>query len=75
MVSRSARGAALLEPALHFPTRADEANESLGPLRFRRAVRGSDLVALARLVEDGKVPAGRHGTGSEPPAEAAHLRP
>ena len=72
MVSRSARGAALLEPALHFPARADEANESLARLRFRRAVRGSDLVALARLAEQGEVPAGCHGTGSEPPAEAAH---
>ena len=57
MVSRAARGAALLEPALHFPARADEANESLARLRFRRAVRGSDLVALARLAEQGKVPA------------------
>ena len=56
-MSRAARGAALLEPALHFPARADEANESLGRLRFRRAVRGSDLVALARLAEQGKVPA------------------
>ncbi len=56
MVSRSASGAALLEPALHLPARADEANESLRPLRFRRAVRGSDLVALARLVEQGTVP-------------------
>ena len=57
MVSRSARGAALLEPALHFPARADEANESLACLRFRRAVRGSDLVTLAQLAEQGKVPA------------------
>ena len=56
MVSRSARGAALLEPALHFPARADEANESLARLRFRRAVRGSDLVILAQLAEQGKVP-------------------
>jgi hypothetical protein len=56
MVSRSASGAALLEPALHLPARADEANESLRPLRLRRAVRGSDLVALARLVEQGTVP-------------------
>src|SRR5262249_36107823 len=57
MVSRSVRGAALLEPALHFPARADEADESLARLRFRRAVRGSDLVALAQLAEQGKVPA------------------
>jgi len=57
MTSCSARGATLLERALHFPTRADEANESLAPLRFRRDVRGSDLVALAQLAEDGKVPA------------------
>ncbi len=56
MVSRSASGAVLLEPALHLPARADEANESLRPLRFRQAVRGSDLVALARLVEQGAVP-------------------
>ena len=56
MVSRSARGAALLEPALHFPARADEANESLARLQFRRVVRGSDLVALAQLAEQGKVP-------------------
>lgn len=55
MVSRSASGASLLEPALHFPARADEANESLTPLRFRTAVRGSDLVALARMVERGTV--------------------
>ena len=55
MVSRSASGSALLEPALHMPTRADEANESLRPLRFRRAVRGSDLVTLAHLVEQGAV--------------------
>jgi hypothetical protein len=55
MVSRSAGGASLLEPALHFPARADEANDSLRSLRFRRAVRGSDLVALARLVEQGAV--------------------
>ncbi|MGH3275151.1 MAG: DUF3883 domain-containing protein, partial [Streptosporangiaceae bacterium] len=57
MVSRSARGAALLEPALHFPARADEANESIARLQFRRAIRGSDLVALAQLAEQGKVPA------------------
>lgn len=57
MVSRSARGAVLLEPALRFPVRADEANESLARLRFRRAVRGSDLVALALLTEQGKVAA------------------
>ena len=56
MVSRSARGAALLEPALHFPAPADEANESLSRLRFRDAIRGSDLVALAGLTEQGKVP-------------------
>jgi hypothetical protein len=55
MVSRSASGASLLEPALHFPVRADETNESLTPLRFRTAVRGGDLVALARMVERGKV--------------------
>jgi hypothetical protein len=72
MVSRSARGAALLEPALHFPARADAANESLARLRFRRAVRGSDLVALARLAEHGNVPAAVMGAGDEPPAEAAH---
>ena len=57
MMSRSARGAAPLEPALHFPARADEANESLARLLFRRAVRGSDLVALAHLADQGKVPA------------------
>ena len=56
MVSRSARGASLLEPALHFPVPADEANESLSRLRFRDAVRGRDLVALARLTEQGNVP-------------------
>ncbi len=55
MVSRSAGGAALLEPALHLPARDDEASESLRPLRFRQAVRGSDIVALARLVEQGAV--------------------
>src|SRR5262249_25572869 len=57
MVSRSARGAALLEPALHFPERADEMNESLARLRFRGAVRASDLIALGQLAEHGKVPA------------------
>ena len=57
MVSRSAPGATLLEPALRFPARADEANESLARLRFRRTVHGSDLVALARLAEQGTVPA------------------
>ena len=56
MVSRSAPGASLLESALHLPTRADEANESLRHLRFRSAVRGRDLVALAKLVEQGAVP-------------------
>ncbi|RSM96247.1 hypothetical protein DMB42_48850 [Nonomuraea sp. WAC 01424] len=55
MVSRSASGASLLAPALHLPTPADEANVSLKHLRFRRAVRGSDLVTLARLVEQGSV--------------------
>jgi hypothetical protein len=57
MMTRSARGATLLEPALHFPAEADEANKSLTPLRFRSDVRGSDLIALAQLAEDGKVPA------------------
>ncbi|MFG1685201.1 DUF3883 domain-containing protein [Nonomuraea sp. NPDC049269] len=56
MVSRSASGASLLAPALHLPTSADEANVSLKQLRFRRTVLGSDLVALARLVEQGFVP-------------------
>jgi hypothetical protein len=37
MVSRSASGAPLLEPALHFPVRADEVNKSLTRLRFRQA--------------------------------------
>ncbi|MGW5266936.1 DUF3883 domain-containing protein [Microbispora sp. NPDC004025] len=55
MVSRSASGASLLAPALHLPTRADEANVSLKQLRFRRTVRGGDLVTLARLVEQGSV--------------------
>jgi len=55
MVSRSARGATLLEPALHFPTRADEANRSLARLRFREGLRGRDLVALAELAENGQV--------------------
>lgn len=55
MVSWSASGASLLEPALHLPTCADEANESLRPLRLRSAVRGGDLVALAKLVEQGTV--------------------
>lgn len=64
MVSRSARGAALLEPALHLPADDDEANESLRPLRFRRAVRGSDLVALARLVEQGAVGPAVMGTAA-----------
>ncbi|WP_160161206.1 DUF3883 domain-containing protein [Actinomadura sp. K4S16] len=56
MVSRSAKGATLLAPALHLSTPADEDNDSLKPLRFRQAVRGSDIVALARLVEQGTVP-------------------
>jgi hypothetical protein len=56
MVSRSASGASLLAPALHLPMPADEANVSLKQLRFRRTVHGSDLVTLARLVEQGSVP-------------------
>ena len=56
MVSPSASGAALLEPALHLATSVDEANESLRPLRFRTSVQGADLVALARLVEQGAIP-------------------
>jgi Domain of unknown function (DUF3883) len=55
MVNPSARGAALLEPALHLAKSTDEANESLRPLRFRTSVQGADLVALARLVEQGTV--------------------
>ena len=55
MVRSSARGASLLEPALHFLAPADEANQSLSRLRFRRAVHGSDLIDLARLAEQGKV--------------------
>jgi len=53
MVSRSARGASLLSPALRFPAPADERNASLRRLRFRSAVRGTDVVRLARLVEQG----------------------
>lgn len=56
MVSSSARGAALLAPALHLPMPADEANESLKRLKFRDKVRGADLVALAELVEQGSEP-------------------
>jgi Protein NO VEIN, C-terminal len=55
MVSPSAKGAVLLEPALHLTTSADEANESLRPLRFRTTVQGADLIALARLVEQGTI--------------------
>jgi hypothetical protein len=61
MMSRSASGASLLAPALHLLTPADEANESLRRLRFRRAVRGSDVVALARLVEQGAIPSALMG--------------
>lgn len=57
MVSRTAPGAALLEPALHFPAPADERNKGLAALRFRKDVRGGDLVTLARLAEQGLVPA------------------
>jgi hypothetical protein len=56
MVSSSARGAALLAPALHLALPADEANESLKRLKFRGKVRGADLVALAALVEQGSEP-------------------
>ena len=56
MVSKSARGASLLAPALHLPPPADEANESLRRLKFRTKVDGADLVALATLVEEGNAP-------------------
>ncbi|HVA73052.1 MAG TPA: DUF3883 domain-containing protein [Acidimicrobiales bacterium] len=56
MVSSSARGAALLAPALHLPLPTDEVNESLKRLKFRDQVRGTDLVALAVLVAQGGEP-------------------
>lgn len=56
MVSKSARGASLLAPALHLPLSADEANESLRRLKFRGKANGADLVALATLVEQGSAP-------------------
>lgn len=57
MVSRKARGATLLEPVLHFPAPTDEQNQELAArLRFRRDLRGSDLVEMARQTEQGHVP-------------------
>ena len=55
MVSRSARGAALLASVLHVLTTADERNPALRSLRLGRKVRGADLIALAKLVEQGAV--------------------
>lgn len=53
---RTTPGLRLLGPAVPLLTQEDERNKLLEPLRVRNALRPSDLVSLAALVEAGEVP-------------------